>query len=185
MQSDPICSSAGCTQYKHPKKKLHPMNYPVPNFGRDGDINDSFHSLEIAEAQRQHHWDFQFKKPPPVNPAKATLYDFAPKLDGNIIDSQRHEKDAESRLGTWDLPSLVQMQSDPWCPSSGCDELKSKKEKDNTVYYPDPDNMALDGDIVDTKAHLQGTEKRMGKTWTLKAETDPYTIERTGSKGPM
>jgi hypothetical protein len=37
--SDPICSSAGCTQYKHEDKKLpYPINYPVPSWGQDRDI---------------------------------------------------------------------------------------------------------------------------------------------------
>jgi hypothetical protein len=41
--SDPICSSAGCTQYKHKKKERgYKINYPVPNFGADKDINDNF-----------------------------------------------------------------------------------------------------------------------------------------------
>ena len=48
-QSDPICSSAGCTQYKHPDFKTHPVDYPVPNFGGDHDILDSHTSLNIAE----------------------------------------------------------------------------------------------------------------------------------------
>jgi len=33
LDSDPICSSAGCTQYKAPEFKTHPMDYFVPNFG--------------------------------------------------------------------------------------------------------------------------------------------------------
>lgn len=38
MKSDPICSSAGCTQYEHPKLETYPMDYPVANFGVDHDI---------------------------------------------------------------------------------------------------------------------------------------------------
>jgi len=37
-KSDPICSSAGCTQYEHPHKDTYKMNYFVPNFGKDHDI---------------------------------------------------------------------------------------------------------------------------------------------------
>lgn len=40
-ESDPICNSAGCSQYKHPASDKHPMNYFVPNFGMDSDIIDS------------------------------------------------------------------------------------------------------------------------------------------------
>jgi len=48
-ESDPICSSAGCTQYEHPKKKGYPMDYFVPNFGKDHDIGTTDASLAIAE----------------------------------------------------------------------------------------------------------------------------------------
>jgi hypothetical protein len=49
-KSDPICSSAGCTQYKHKKKDLgYKINYFVPHFGTDNDINDNFASIKTAE----------------------------------------------------------------------------------------------------------------------------------------
>jgi len=39
IESDPICASAGCDQYKHPDSKDNwPMNYPVPSFGMDRSI---------------------------------------------------------------------------------------------------------------------------------------------------
>jgi len=50
LGSDPICSSAGCTQYKHKAKPLgYPIDYFVPNFGQDHDIQHNFNSLDIAE----------------------------------------------------------------------------------------------------------------------------------------
>jgi len=34
VNSDPICNSAGCTQYKHPKKdRGYDIDYPVVNLG--------------------------------------------------------------------------------------------------------------------------------------------------------
>jgi len=49
-ESDPICSSAGCGQYRHKPTDLgYPIDYYVPNFGGDQDIVDSKHSLEISE----------------------------------------------------------------------------------------------------------------------------------------
>lgn len=49
VESDPICSSAGCTQYKHANKKLgYPINYPVPNLGVDKQITETEKSLEWA-----------------------------------------------------------------------------------------------------------------------------------------
>merc|ERR1712037_866523 len=57
LESDPICSSAGCTQYKHKKKELgYKINYPVPNFGRDHDINDNFASIKTAEGMIGHEF---------------------------------------------------------------------------------------------------------------------------------
>ena len=44
LGSDPICSSAGCTQYNHPNldgKSKIPRDYFVPNFGTDYDISAS------------------------------------------------------------------------------------------------------------------------------------------------
>ena len=49
LQSDPICNSAGCTQYKTPGKKGHPMNYFVPDFGMDTDIIDTMENMQSAE----------------------------------------------------------------------------------------------------------------------------------------
>jgi len=55
MQSDPICSSAGCTQYKQPEgPPQHPMDYFVPDFGVDHDIKDSFTGLKVAQDQLEH-----------------------------------------------------------------------------------------------------------------------------------
>ena len=57
LNSDPICSSAGCTQYKHPSKDLgYDINYKVPNFGRDHDINDQDTHVKDAEARLAHTW---------------------------------------------------------------------------------------------------------------------------------
>ena len=38
QKDDPICSSAGCTQYKHPETESWPKDYPVANFGVDHEI---------------------------------------------------------------------------------------------------------------------------------------------------
>merc|ERR1711990_1221396 len=50
LESDPICSSAGCSQYEHPKKKDgYAMNYFVPNFGVDQEIKDHDENLKKTE----------------------------------------------------------------------------------------------------------------------------------------
>lgn len=59
-KSDPICSSAGCTQYKHPHKDTHDMDYFVPNFGKDNDIKKSDESALSSEAALGHTWTPKF-----------------------------------------------------------------------------------------------------------------------------
>lgn len=54
-KSDPICSSAGCTQYEHPSKPLgYKLDYFVPNFGADHDVVVSKKSATQAEAALGH-----------------------------------------------------------------------------------------------------------------------------------
>jgi len=49
--SDPVCGSGGCDQYKHKKAPLgYPIDYPVPSFGADPDVEANANSLSIAEA---------------------------------------------------------------------------------------------------------------------------------------
>jgi hypothetical protein len=51
LADDPIYSSAGCTQFEHPKKKAgYQMNYVVPNFGFDQDIKDATENISSAES---------------------------------------------------------------------------------------------------------------------------------------
>ena len=55
VESDPICSSAGCDQYQHPSKDLgYKINYFVPHFGEDSDMLASRTSASIAEKQYNH-----------------------------------------------------------------------------------------------------------------------------------
>jgi len=96
-KSDPICSSAGCTQYKHKKTPLgYALNYPVVNNGVDRDIEDSHASLADAQANLGHEWEFGTKasKAKWHNVAKDTLYDFAPKLTGDMIATAKNLQDS-------------------------------------------------------------------------------------------
>ena len=57
LQSDPICSSAGCTQYKQPEgPPKWPMDYFVPNFGMDRDIKWTAEDEKVAAALVGHAW---------------------------------------------------------------------------------------------------------------------------------
>ena len=90
LESDPICSSAGCTQYKHAVKGLgYKINYPVPNFGRDHDINDNHESLEWAENSLNHKWTWKKSTP---KPDPVTYYDNGP-MDADVASTMTHLKD--------------------------------------------------------------------------------------------
>jgi hypothetical protein len=111
-QSDPICSSAGCDQYKWPEAPAgHPIDYTVPNFGVDTDIVAGFQSLAAAEKIRNHKWDFEFL-PTPINPSKRTLYNFDMALDDDMKTSASNLKNVEEQMGQkmviWDEePSII------------------------------------------------------------------------------
>jgi poly-D-alanine transfer protein DltD len=94
LQSDPICSSAGCTQYKFPKAKApeEPDYSTLPNFGADPEVTDTSNSIAIAERQYKHKWNFGNKESLKKyhNVAKDVLYDEAPELDQDIVDSQQN-----------------------------------------------------------------------------------------------
>ena len=67
LDSDPICSSAGCDQYKQKAGPPgHPMDYFVPNFGVDHHIAESEASEKWASEETGHKWDFKFEKKPDV-----------------------------------------------------------------------------------------------------------------------
>jgi hypothetical protein len=69
--SDPICSSAGCTQYKHPSKERgYKIDYPVPQFGADADVIATKKHTDMAEGILGHSW----------NPVKVTEED---EYEGN------------------------------------------------------------------------------------------------------
>ena len=59
-------------------------------------------SIAIAESLYRHKWDFGSARSKALkkyhNVAKDTLYDFAPKLDPEIVDAQNNLRNTEKRL---------------------------------------------------------------------------------------
>ena len=102
VQSDPICSSAGCVQYRHKKKELgYKINYPVPNFGADNDIIDSKASLDLAEKQQGHLLDLPNPK---WRKQKVVQWSYDDSLDDDTISTLKNLDDAEKQLGhKWEL----------------------------------------------------------------------------------
>lgn len=103
-QSDPICNSAGCTQYLFPKltkEEDYPINYSVPNFGMDRDILYSLENIPVAEGLVGHKWEnfgTEESKEKYRNKALDALYDFDPKLSNDMIISQNNLADSEKKL---------------------------------------------------------------------------------------
>ena len=105
LNSDPICNSAGCTQYLHPGNKLpYKINYFVPNFGQDTEINQNKDSLKIAEAQLGHKLGFPYGN----GTRKIVEYPKNLPYDEDIVDSQANLKSAEKVLDhKWDIVKEV------------------------------------------------------------------------------
>merc|ERR1712032_1653706 len=174
LESDPICSSAGCGQYKHKKApRGYDINYFVPNFGVDTDISASHASLGLAEGALGHKLEMGTEKSKAKwqNVAKDTDYNFAPKLDADMIHTAKHLGDAESSLGhKWvindvqldsGLDSEVKLESDPICSSAGCTQYKHKKKKlgyDIDYFVP---HFGADNDINDNFASLKTAERML------------------------
>lgn len=130
-QSDPICSSAGCDQYKHKTTpRGYPIDYKVPNFGMDKDIAGGLANIPVAEkivGQQWNNFGTEESAKKWSNPAKKVLYDMSPALDGNIRDSLKNLSDTETNLNH--KYQLLQMESssDPICSSAGCGQYKHPK----------------------------------------------------------
>jgi len=65
------------------------MNYGVPHFGMDRDIQGGLINLLAAEKIVGHKLEMgtAASKARHHNPAKKVMYNFAPALDGDIVDS--------------------------------------------------------------------------------------------------
>jgi len=103
-QSDPICASSGCDQYKQPDgPPVHPMDYPVQDLGQDRDIKDTLANEKTASAIVDHEWKFKTAESALAyrNAAKDVDYNFAPELDGDMKSSLSHLGSAESGQWQW------------------------------------------------------------------------------------
>jgi len=172
IESDPICSSAGCNQYKHPKKDPgYDKDYPVVNLGVDREIKDDHENLPIAEKIVGHHWVWDDSDRP-----KKIKYDYSPKLEGEMIDAKTNldlvENQLNHKYASWmlqldDIQNMAEIEaqakSDPICASSGCWKSDyTKKMDDKIVQYP---NDPLDSDVRHTLKHEDAASEYYGHTW--------------------
>ena len=79
--SDPITDSTGeYTQYTHPtREKAFKMNYKVPNFGADAEIENVHASIEGAEKSLGFKWN-----PVETEPGKIVEYPHGRPLDADM-----------------------------------------------------------------------------------------------------
>jgi hypothetical protein len=158
MGDDPICSSAGCD--KNPKIETHPMDYFVPTFGADPDVETTANSISIGEAMFKHKiiMGTEESKAQWHNPAKDADYNFAPELDNDIKASKSNLSNAERDLGT---SMDVQIGSDPICSSAGCTQYEHPKVESHPMDYFVP-NFGVDQDIISHDTSLAIAEKQLG-----------------------
>lgn len=106
------------------------------------------------------------------------MYNYAPNLDGDMIATAKNLNDAEDSLNyKWDIMALGldsmhkhhkhhHRHSDPISGSLGFPPTEAKKKAAaKIVYYPDPDTMKLDGDIIHSHSSLENAEKSLEHKW--------------------
>jgi len=188
IKDDPICNSAGCTQYLHPHKDGYPKDYFVADFGLDEDVKASQSHEKAAEGTVGHKWspkwddeDEKFKDMPTATAdfkLAGTRSDIRMAKDMDAINQSL--KNAQATLGkTWNPDKdddgkwiatmddrLISLQSDPNCTSEKCMTRHSypSKEEKEVLYSVDDE---LDDDIVLTKSNMKAAEKKHGK-WVYK-----------------
>lgn len=185
IQSDPICSSAGCEYSKIKPKKMHPMNYFVPNFGGDRSLSgvlDTHESLEWSEKALDHKW-LDAKKGKPKDPI---IYDDSKPLDPEMITSLSNLKEQQNVYGEWILPPVEDVQldaeSDPICNSAGCNQFKRKaKPLGYPIDYPVQD-LGYDHDIVANQNSLNVAEQMRGHRWAFKNKDSKAKYENPAKK---
>lgn len=136
--SDP-CWGASCELYAtdKPPELGYKINYPVPSFGADPDMEGTMASLASAEGQINHHLEMGTEKSRqkwiPVAKDKDKRYDYYPKLDNDVITTQKNLGKAEEQAGVTFAQqanaglSFIQTNSDP-CIGDSCSVYKLPKE---------------------------------------------------------
>ena len=135
MKSDPICSSAGCTQYKHKTKdRGYKIDYFVPHFGEDDEISNSKKDLALVENIMGHKLDIKagkgpkvkrgyfvphFGEDPEITATKQNLAS-AEKDLGHELEIDSSSVDGKGSFGFVQTGADIKMKSDPICSSAGC-----------------------------------------------------------------
>lgn len=73
----------------------HPVDYFVPNFGRDKDISNTWNSIDWAEKRLKHKFNPTLKKDLPKPDPPVLYHDETSALDEDVISSLEHASQAE------------------------------------------------------------------------------------------
>jgi hypothetical protein len=186
MKSDPTCSSAGCGYKRDRGKTPYPMDYPVPNFGRDHEINHTWSSLDWAENSLRHRWRVPTKEELKAGeyPMDYPVPDFG--LEDDVVVTQKNIANSEKKLkhswkpskdenGVYKVPNVASLlqtdemkTSDPICSSAKW-PCGTTKKSPHPVDYKVP-NFGVDEDIINTQKHVADQEKKQNHKWTPKQD---------------
>ncbi len=143
--SDPACSSAGCNYASEKGKKTHEMNYFVPNFGLDQNVQTTLDNTNLAEQITGHKWQYVDPKDRP----KANKVDYyVPNFgqDTEIKQTLDLEAKAEKKLNhKWNFVA------------------KKDRPKPHELDYFVP-SFGVDADIADTRDSETQAEAQVWST---------------------
>jgi len=74
------------------------MDYYVPHFGMDRDIQGTLEDTKVAEQIVGHNWTWKEKKKP-----KVVKYPSERGLDADMVTSLDNLSNVEAKQGAWDL----------------------------------------------------------------------------------
>lgn len=185
---DDPCVGLGCDMFKKGKVEKYKMNYYVPNFGADPDMETTQKSINIAEdaTGQKLVMGTPESKAKWKNAADKTKYDFNPKVEGDVVDSANSLNAAEGELGhkLSSPESNVQLASDP-CWGDSCSRWKLPSEKETWKKDYAVPSFGADPDMEGTMNSLKIAEKQenheleMGTAdskakWKIVAKLTPY-----------
>jgi hypothetical protein len=161
------------------------INYPVNNFGADPDMAGTMDSIAIGEKMNAHKliMGTADSKAKWHNVAKDTLYNYYPKLDGDVVNTARHIAEAENTLGT----TMIQIGSDPITDSTGETTQYTHPDGDKKKWkmnYAVP-NFGVDHEVLSDKENVASVEKSLGHVFTPKEAGDGHKMNyKVANFGP-
>ena len=199
VESDPICSSAGCNYNSEKPTKLgYPIDYFVPNFGKDREVRWTDSSLAWAEKNRGHVWNYIKPDKKPEADPDFRIPDFG--LDEDVvwtqenIDNQQkvlgHEwKPVQDENGVWVVPTAFDNKSYTYAADKANVQLESETKREPLLTWKPkaPSSHPVDyfvpnfgkdhENVITTDNSLRVAEKIVGHKWNY---TPPTKEQKAG-----